>query len=376
MSVKLMGQVYELQLGHAQQSIALALADHGHDDGSHIFPGNEYLAWKTGYSERNVIRLLQDLETIGLLVPVNGQSIGRGNRQEYFMDIPAIPKKPSFDRWKTMSKGDRTSCLIKGDILSKGDKSDIEKVTSQHLKGDKSDTRPYITYPRAFEPSIEPSIEPSESTAAFASDAESKPQTDSQTSTQNLKVETSRSPTTKPEKPKPKPRIEYSHGSLVSLDEPAHVAARRCCNVGAAATLEKKRSVEEATRDLMADGATADDFTRFQTNWWRYKCHGAYHGKAPTAKDLRDFWDEVLRADEIHAAKNEQVKNGQNQQPRLSTRAANDDAALQRFKAEMGIVTEEPNFNGHAYDSAGTAGGSEADSIQALCRSLTTPTYC
>jgi hypothetical protein len=160
-----MGQVYELELSHPQQSIALALADHAHDDGSHIFPGIGYIAWKTGYSERNVIRLLNDLENIGLIARVHGRSIGRGNVQEYAMDVCAVPKKEPYKGDSTSpfnrAKHDNLSPNIKGDKLSKGDKSDTEKVTSRTLKGDKSDTAHIKDCARVLtinEPSVEPSV--------------------------------------------------------------------------------------------------------------------------------------------------------------------------------------------------------------------------
>ena len=81
MSGKLMGLVYGLKLDHSQQTIALALADHAKDDGTEIYPGAEYVAWKTGYSERHVIRLLIELERMGLIVPVGPRAVGRGHKQ-------------------------------------------------------------------------------------------------------------------------------------------------------------------------------------------------------------------------------------------------------------------------------------------------------
>jgi Helix-turn-helix domain len=65
-----MGQVWELDLPHNQQSVLLAFADHADDEGYNARPGIEYVAWKTGYSERQVQRIVRELERVELLVEV------------------------------------------------------------------------------------------------------------------------------------------------------------------------------------------------------------------------------------------------------------------------------------------------------------------
>jgi hypothetical protein len=171
MSVALMSEVWRLELTHAHQSVALALADHGDDDGSNIYPGIEYIAWKTGYSERNVIRILEQLEAIKLIRKVGERGIGKGNRQGYKMSVENVPLKPPMPRPKhdkpsrySALKDDTESPYRKGDNLSKGDRSDTQKVTSQTPKGDNSDTlkNEHIKIARPFEPSVNHQLEPSE----------------------------------------------------------------------------------------------------------------------------------------------------------------------------------------------------------------------
>lgn len=268
MSGKLMGQVYELELGHSHQSIALALADHGHDDGTHIYPGIEYLAWKTGYSERNVIRLLQDLEEKKLLVPVNGQSIGRGNVQEYFMDISAVPKKAPFEKGKHV----KTSVFRKHDNLSKGDKSDTEKVTSQTLKGDKSDTED-STYARAFEPSVNRHNEPSVSTANAVAATAAPPQTSAPSSSPSKQ---------KAERP-PKP-------DSIPKTHPVRIAIAQACGIDTDSPLTEQKTfilLANTTRAFLAASLTPEDVGRAEQYWYSHDGRGR-RGELPSLSTLRE----------------------------------------------------------------------------------------
>lgn len=94
MSVKLMGQVWELDLGHREQSVLLVMADHAHDDGTKCFPSVGRIAWKTGYSRRPVQEALASLRAAGLLVQV-AEGGGRGRATEYTICLEAgRPKAP------------------------------------------------------------------------------------------------------------------------------------------------------------------------------------------------------------------------------------------------------------------------------------------
>ena len=104
MSIRLMSMVWELQLSHAEQSVALAMADHADDDGSKIFPSIARIAWKTGYSERQVQRIIVNLVDKRLLIVVFPPSQHRAT--EYRMDIDAIPPKPPFVSQKRSARGD------------------------------------------------------------------------------------------------------------------------------------------------------------------------------------------------------------------------------------------------------------------------------
>lgn len=67
--------------GGGEMLLALALADHAHDDGTHIFPSIARLSEKTRQSERSVQYQLRRMEQSGWLVLVNA---GIGGRRSGF----------------------------------------------------------------------------------------------------------------------------------------------------------------------------------------------------------------------------------------------------------------------------------------------------
>ncbi|WP_241300526.1 helix-turn-helix domain-containing protein [Burkholderia stabilis] len=84
MSVKVMTAVFErYPEGGGEMILALALADHSHDDGTHIYPSVETLASKTRQSPRAVQYQLRRMEQSGWLILVSEAKGGRGKCREY-----------------------------------------------------------------------------------------------------------------------------------------------------------------------------------------------------------------------------------------------------------------------------------------------------
>ena len=174
MSVKIMSQVWELDLPHNAQSIFLALADHADDDG-YCYPSVGRLAWKTGYGVRQVQRTLKDLRDQKLAIPTGSVAGGRHNTVVYRLDPSAGKQKPPF-RPRTERqiladiKGDNMT-PIDGEADIKGVTQDAERVTfetqrvtPETLKGDIA---------MSPEPSViikESSEEPSEEMSDLPSD--------------------------------------------------------------------------------------------------------------------------------------------------------------------------------------------------------------
>ena len=190
MSGKMVGAVWELDLPHAEAWVLMALADHAHHDGSNMFASQKLLAWKTGYSERQIRRILESLEEQGLIVPESG-GVGRGMIRSYRIELAAAKKKEPMPENRTNcpqnKKGkpvkmsgsieDKMSAYQeeKEDILS-AEKADISEPISGHFdvekrtfpteKADISDTGPYKERARlTVENHVNP-IEPEESAHA------------------------------------------------------------------------------------------------------------------------------------------------------------------------------------------------------------------
>jgi Helix-turn-helix domain len=95
MSVKVMGQVWELDLPHQEVLVLLAMADHADHEGRHVRPSLALLAWKTHYSKRQVIRIIQALE-VKRLIRVRKAGGGRGKATEYTLHLENGVKKSPF----------------------------------------------------------------------------------------------------------------------------------------------------------------------------------------------------------------------------------------------------------------------------------------
>lgn len=98
MSVKIMGALWERDLSHRDLLVLLALADHADHNGCNIRPGVPLVAWKCGYSPRQMMRIFQDLEARGILVRTRERT---GKATEYRIDLSNVPFKKPFERRPT-----------------------------------------------------------------------------------------------------------------------------------------------------------------------------------------------------------------------------------------------------------------------------------
>lgn len=84
MSVRLMSEVFSrYPRGGSEMLLALALADHAHDDGTSVRPSVRHLAEKTRQSERAVQYQLRNMEACGWLQLVANATGGRNTPREY-----------------------------------------------------------------------------------------------------------------------------------------------------------------------------------------------------------------------------------------------------------------------------------------------------
>lgn len=87
MSVFVSSQVWQrYPNGGGELTLALALADHAHDDGTHIWPKIATLAKKTRQSVRTVQYQLRKMEGDGFIILVNAGNGGRNMSNEYVIN--------------------------------------------------------------------------------------------------------------------------------------------------------------------------------------------------------------------------------------------------------------------------------------------------
>jgi len=124
-----MSQVWEKELTHSEQSILLAMADWADDEGRRCYPSHERLAWKTGYSERQVARIIKELVGKGILVIVRPPT--QHNSAHYRIRLDKAKDKPPY-RASTLSPTDDS----RDDNLSTLDDSRDDKCAQQggHLE--------------------------------------------------------------------------------------------------------------------------------------------------------------------------------------------------------------------------------------------------
>lgn len=116
--------------GGGEMLLALALADHAHDDGTHIFPSIARLAEKTRQSERSVQYQLRRMEQSGWLVLVNA---GIGGRRSGFGEGGRTRQYRINPEWM---KGAEIAPFAKGaKQASEGCKTTQERVQNGVGKG-------------------------------------------------------------------------------------------------------------------------------------------------------------------------------------------------------------------------------------------------
>lgn len=123
MSAKASGRVWDLDLPHNKRLVLLAMADHADHDGRNIYPSTDLIAWKTGYSSRQVQRVIDTLITDGILVVV--KPARQQHPATYSINFAAGITKPPFDRVTHKAQG-------RQNVTSEG----RQNVTPEKSRGD------------------------------------------------------------------------------------------------------------------------------------------------------------------------------------------------------------------------------------------------
>ena len=132
-----MSAVWDADLPPAQKSVALALADHGNDEGYRVYPSVGRVAWKTGLSTRTVERAIAGLVALGVLEPLSGQR-GGATSVRYRMHVDRLPAREPYRTPVTESGVERDA----PDTLSG------EGVTQRRTSPDRVSPDPSVTMNR------------------------------------------------------------------------------------------------------------------------------------------------------------------------------------------------------------------------------------
>ena len=96
--------VWNSDLDRASKYVLIAMADHADHLGENVRPSLSLIAWKTGYDERQVRRIVRQLEETGVLVRESDGTGGRAVATEYRIDFRALPKRPPYRSQKADKK--------------------------------------------------------------------------------------------------------------------------------------------------------------------------------------------------------------------------------------------------------------------------------
>lgn len=184
-----MSEVWKCDVSGPLQTVLMALADHADDDGRQVYPSVPYISWKTGYSARQVQRVMARLRKLEALKVVREAKWHKPT--EYILVLAVLPKKKSWEEirddkmaslaksasmnpaafkagYDNMSPQTKLRQEISGENRNRGDvqsglRGDTEKigVTSETVRGDTAMSR-RGDIAMSYEPSltiIEPSGE-------------------------------------------------------------------------------------------------------------------------------------------------------------------------------------------------------------------------
>lgn len=176
MSGKISGQVWDLDLPHNEAFVLLAICDKVDHDGRNAHPGVDLLAWMTGYGERQVRRILQQLEEKGILIR-RGRGGSAAGFAVYDVDFSGVPLKPLRRRAATRKPSGQNVRLnlaarrverpaSEPDILSGGNRTflpvaqpDILTGETGHFEAGQPDIFPQTASSHLF--TVDPSMDPS-----------------------------------------------------------------------------------------------------------------------------------------------------------------------------------------------------------------------
>lgn len=152
MSASAQTAIWNAKIGNrAKKDVLICMADHADHLGEHIHPSVGLIAWKMEITERQVRRIIRELEEDGFLVRMSDGLGGRKRTTEYRIDFDRLPIRPPY-------RSQKADIAMSG---YKHEKADI--AMSGYQNPDISETRTFSTRnPDIFDrnPDIAMSAEP------------------------------------------------------------------------------------------------------------------------------------------------------------------------------------------------------------------------
>lgn len=157
MSVKVMGMIWDMEIKRDLKFILLAYADHAEHNGEMVYPSIGLIAWKTGYSVRQIQRYTKELVDLKILIPQGDSRLGTNL---YKIDLEKLTARPPYESKK--GKPGRPPQNNRGDahvtpIINGGDK--IEKGGDKMAKGGDIAMSPDSSFKPSFNPSSVENLE-------------------------------------------------------------------------------------------------------------------------------------------------------------------------------------------------------------------------
>ena len=124
--------VWRSDLPANHKLVLLAYADHGNDDGTSVYPGEDWMAAKTSYSAGNVRRISRELVAAGFLHRVSPGYFGHRARWE--IDVPNLKGAQSAQLAALEAARDRTKRRAVGPKKARGGAT--PNIINHHESGD------------------------------------------------------------------------------------------------------------------------------------------------------------------------------------------------------------------------------------------------
>ncbi len=184
-SIRLIEQVWNLKLrNEGERLVLLALADNANDEGTHCFPSQRRIAWKTEYSVPAVSAIIKRLEKKGLVEVLNKGNqhrptnyalhLEKGATKEAFVpsswggdrnDPTKYASGKSLEREQAFRQSPKNANPVDGEVRSGRSSSEprLERCEvnpdTGELHLDASELQPGLHDP-SVQPSVQPSVEP------------------------------------------------------------------------------------------------------------------------------------------------------------------------------------------------------------------------